>query len=557
MSRFVDTLVTTAQHTSRGIVTGEPHHPRRQTWGQVHAQARGVATALVTKGLRPGGAVAVLAAEPELVAPAVQGVWLAGGSVTMLHQPTPRTDLAEWGHGTLQVLEMISADVVLLDTSFAPVASTLADKGIRHQLLTEAVDTPQPYGTPIPVASGEQDTALLQLTSGTTAVPKAVRITHGNLLANITAIAERGQLDPDQDVMMSWLPLFHDMGMIAFLTVPMTLGLELVKITPADFLGSPLLWPTLLDKYRATITGAPSFAYALLRKQLARVRDSATFDLSSLRIALNGAEPIDEAVIRGFTEVGVRFGLQPECVLAAYGLAEATLAVSAAQTAGGLLVDVVDASRLDEDNLAVPAAAGSPTRQFSRLGAPLRGLEVRAASPDGTLLGARQVGELLVRGESVTPGYLTVDGPLTTQDEQGWLHTGDLGYLADGEVVICGRSKDVIIMAGRNIYPTDIERVVGSVEGVRAGNTAAVRLHAGTRREGFAIIAESPHAGDADAELQLAQEIISRTVDTVGVRPTTVQIVEAGSLPKTPSGKLRRAEAARHLSSSQPLPAKA
>jgi fatty-acyl-CoA synthase len=185
-------------------------------------------------------------------------------------------------------------------------------------------------------------------------------------------------------------------------------------------------------------------------------------------------------------------------------------------------------------------------RRFPLLGPPLPGLTARVVDEDGMVLGDREVGAIQLSGESVTPGYLTVHGPVPTQDADGWLDTGDQGYLADGVVVVCGRLKDVIIMGGRNIYPTDIERAAGQVEGVRAGNVVAVRLDVGsgvgsTRRESFAVVVESRKAGDADAETAIRKEVTARVVDAVGARPARVVVVAPGSLPKTPSGKLRRA----------------
>jgi fatty-acyl-CoA synthase len=344
-------------------------------------------------------------------------------------------------------------------------------------------------------------------------------------------------------VMLSWLPLFHDMGMVGFLTLPMAIGVELVKTTPADFLTGPLLWPALISKYGGTVTAAPNFAYAMVGRRMAKVDEPDAYDLSRLRIALNGAEPIDEAAVRGFVEAGARFGMPAECVLAAYGMAEATLAVSFAPLFTGLTVDTVDADELEAHNRAVPAT-GAGARVFSLLGPPLPGLEVTAVDEDGRPLPDRRVGELRVRGEAVTPGYLTVHGPLATQDADGWLATGDLGYLVDGQVVVCGRIKDVIIMGGRNIYPTDIERAAQSVEGVRPGNAVAVRLDAGSRRERFAVAVESAVAGDEAAERLLAKEITARVLDAVGARPVGVFVLGAGTLPKTPSGKLRRSAAA-------------
>lgn len=547
MSRFVDTLLATASASARGIVTGEPTAPRHQTWGEVHEHARRMAGALVGAGLRPGQAVAVLATEPAIIAPAVQAVWLAGGSVTMLHQPTARTDLELWSRDTVRVLNMIGSRLVLLGAPFEALAPVLDRHGIGYRLLP-SLSNGDPLAAPAPTDEGA--TALLQLTSGSTADPKAVRITHGNLMANVISMVQAARLDPARDVMVSWLPLFHDMGMVGFLTVPMTVGIALVKVTPTDFLAGPLLWPALISKYRGTVTAAPNFAYAIVGHRLVKAAPgprngagsgmSARYDLSTLRIALNGAEPIDEAAVHGFTAAGAWFGMSAKCVLAAYGMAEATLAVSFAPVHRGLTVDRIDAAELENHNRAVPSAA-EHARSFALLGPPLPGLEVNVVDWRGQVLAERQVGELRVRGAAVTPGYLTMNGPVPTQDADGWLATGDLGYLADGQIVVCGRRKDVIIMGGRNIYPTDIERAALAVDGVRAGNAVAVRLEAGTRRERFAVAVESTRVGDDDAERGLRKEVAARIMDAVGVRPVEVFVLGPGSLPKTPSGKLRRA----------------
>ncbi|OLF15264.1 fatty acyl-AMP ligase [Actinophytocola xanthii] len=540
MSRFVDKLVETANTGGRrrGVTTGEPTEPLHTTWAQVHEQARAMAGALVTGGLARHDAVAVLAAQPAAIGPAVQAVWLAGGSVTMLHQPTPRSDLAVWAEDTVRVLNMIGSKLVLLGAPFDQLAPLLDEHGIGYQLIDGLAS-----GTPLSsIVEVEEDApALLQLTSGSTADPKAVRITHGNLLANISAMAERAELDEDKDIMVSWLPMFHDMGMVGFYTTPMLMGIELVKVTPVDFLSAPLLWARLISNYRGTITAAPNFAYALLGRRLAGADED--FDLSTLRIALNGAEPIDEKAVESFVSAGARFGMPAECVFPAYGMAEGTLAISFARPFIGLRLDHVDAEKLEAENRAVPVDPATATRSFALLGPPLSGFEVSIVSLEGEVLGDREVGEIRVRGESVTPGYLTVDGPVPTQDDQGWLHTGDLGYTVDGEVVICGRAKDVIILAGRNIYPTDIERAASAVDGVRAGNAVAVRLDAGTRRERFAVVVESRLAGDPAAEKVVRKEVGARVFEAVNARPVAVVVLPPGTLPKTPSGKLRRAAA--------------
>jgi fatty-acyl-CoA synthase len=545
MSRFVDVLLATAGSSDKGIVIGEPAAPVRRTWAQVHTEALAMAGSLVEGGLAPGSAVAILAADPALIAPAIQAVWLSGGSVTMLHQPTPRTDLAVWAEDTLRVLSMIDSKLVLLGSPFDQLAPVLTDHNIPYRLLSELKGTPLAE----PVAVGEDAHALLQLTSGSTSDPKAVRITHGNLYSNITAMADRAGLDTVNDTMVSWLPLFHDMGMVGFLTVPMTLGIELVKVTPPDFLRAPLLWMDLISRYRATITAAPNFAYAMVGRRMSNANDG-DYDLSTLRLALNGAEPIDAAAVKAFTDAGARFDMPPECVFPAYGMAECTLAVSFAPLFTGLTLDYIDAHALEVDRRAVAVSPSESARSFAVLGKPLPEVEASVVDSEGVVLGNREVGEIRLRGAAITPGYLTVDGPLSIQDSDGWMPTGDIGYLIDGEIVVCGRNKDVIILAGRNIYPTDIERAAGAVEGVRAGNAVAVRLDAGTRRERFAVVLESKVAGDADEEARIRREVAGRVFEAVEARPVAVVVLAPGTLPKTPSGKLRRSAAGEQLAES-------
>ncbi|MFP5022466.1 fatty acyl-AMP ligase [Pseudonocardia phyllosphaerae] len=553
MSRFLATLLESAtgpDRDARGMTTGEPHEPVRRTWAEIHRAALGAADALRRPGpsgepvLPDGAAVGVLAGEPAQIAPVVQAVWLCGGSVTMLHQPTPRTDLAVWAEDTVATLDMIGAATVLLGPPFDALAPVLTERGVPFRMLADLDGDPAAVTASADVA-GEDDTALLQLTSGSTGNPKAVRITHANLDANIAAMVAASELDVARDRMVSWLPLFHDMGMVGFLTVPMTVGLELVSVTPADFLTRPRLWAELISKYGGTVTAAPNFAYAVLARQLVRVDDGA-LDLSTLRIALNGAEPIDPAAVAAFTDAGARFGLRPGAVLCAYGMAETALGVSFAPVGAGLVVDRVEADALEEHHRAEPAAE-RPAREFPELGPPLPGIEVRVTGSDGAPRGPREVGALQLRGRAVTPGYLTVDGPVATQDADGWFDTGDEGYLTEaGAVVVCGRTKDVIIMGGRNIYPTDIERAAGAADGVRAGNVVAVRVAAGEGRgrESFAIAVEAKGADTEEAVKAIRDDVVRRVVSAVGVRPAEVAVLAPGSLPKTPSGKLRRAATA-------------
>jgi fatty-acyl-CoA synthase len=536
VSRFTDRMYSNAYSSTNGMVTGEPHKPVRHTWREVHDTARRIAGGLAGLGVGHGDAVGVLAGAPVEIAPTAQAVWMRGASLTMLHQPTPRTDLLLWAEDTTTVIDMIEARVVVVSDPFMAAVPVLQERGIRvvtiEQLLAaEPID---------PVDTGEEDLALMQLTSGSTGSPKAVQITYRNLVSNAEAMFVGAEYNMDTDVIVSWLPLFHDMGMTGFLVVPMYFGAELVKITPIDFLRDTLLWAKLIDKYKGTMTAAPNFAYALFAKRLRKQAQPGQFDLSTLRWALSGAEQVKPADVEDLIAAGAPFGLRPEAILPAYGMAETTVAVSFSECGAGLVVDEIDTDLLAALRRAVPATTGN-TRRLATLGPLLGGLAARIVDEVGNVLPTCGVGVIQLRGEPVTRGYTTMGGFVPTQDEQGWYDTGDLGYLTEnGHVVVCGRVKDVIIMAGRSIYPTDIERAAERVEGVRPGCAVAVRLDAGHSRESFAVAVESNAFEDPAEVRRIRHQVAHEVVAEAGMRPRTVVVLGRGTIPKTPSGKLRR-----------------
>ncbi len=539
MSQFTETMYANAQWSLKGMVTGEPDAPVRHTWAEVHDRARHVAGGLAASGVGHGDAVAVLAGAPVEIAPTAQGIWMRGASLTMLHQPTPRTDLQRWAEETTAVINMIGAAAVVVSDPFMPAAPLLSELGMRVLTVADLLK-----GRPIvPVHTDDDDIALMQLTSGSTGSPKAVQISHRNFVANAEAMIAGCDFDVDNDVIVSWLPCFHDMGMTGYLTVPMYYGAELVKITPMDFLRDTLLWARLIDKYKGTMTAAPNFAYNLFAKRLRRQATPGEYDLSSLRWALSGAEQVDPLDVEDLCDAGKPFGLRPEAIIPAYGMAETTVAVSFSECGGGMKVDEVDADLLAVLHRAVPASKGR-TRRLVSLGQPLEGLEVRVVDEDGSVLSSRGVGVLEVRGEPVTKGYITEAGFIHAQDERGWYDTGDLGYLTEaGDIVVCGRLKDVIIMAGKNIYPTDIERAACRVAGVRPGCSVAVRLEAGRSRETFAVAVETKEYQDPAEVRRIQHQVAHEVFAEVDVRPRNVAVLQPGMIPKTPSGKLRRAHA--------------
>jgi fatty-acyl-CoA synthase len=537
VSRFTEKMYRSALNAKTGMVTGEPDAPVRHTWGEVHQNARRIAGGLAAAGVGHGDAVGVLAGAPVEIAPTAQGLWMRGASLTMLHQPTPRTDLGLWALDTATVIDMIEAKTVVVSDPFLAAIPVLEERGVKvvtvEQLLAaEPID---------PIETNEDDVALMQLTSGSTGSPKAVVITHRNVYSNAEAMFIGAEYDVERDVMVSWLPCFHDMGMIGFLTVPMYFGAELVKVTPMDFLRDTLLWAKLIDKYKGTMTAAPNFAYALFAKRLRKQAKPGQFDLSTLRFALSGSEPVEPTDVEDLIDAGKPFGLRPDAILPAYGMAETTLAVAFSKCGAGLVVDEVDADLLAALRRAVPATKGN-TRRLASLGPLLQDLEARIVDEDGNVLPARGVGMIELRGEALTPGYITMGGFVAAQDQHGWYDTGDLGYLMEnGHVVVCGRVKDVIIMAGRNIYPTDIERAACRVDGVRPGCAVAVRLDAGHSRETFAVAVESNAWEDPAEVRRIEHQVAHEVVREVDMRPRNVVVLGPGTIPKTPSGKLRRA----------------
>jgi fatty-acyl-CoA synthase len=531
-------MSATARFSQRHLTAGTVADPVRMTWDEVHEQAKRMAGGLAARGIGRQGSVAVLATDAADIAPLAQAAWLSRAAVTMLQQPTPRTDLEVWLADTVRATLMIKADVVVIGEQFLGALDPLAAHGLAV-CTVESLRRADPIGFDMSDHAAESDVALRQLTSGSTGVPKAVEISHGNLAANAVALHDGLELDIDTDVMASWLPLSHDMGMIAFVCFPMQLGIETVVVPPEEFLKRPLVWAELISKHRATITSGPNFAYSVLARVLQRA-DPGDIDLSSLRIAVNGAEPIDHRDMAEFSAVGARFGLRPTALTPAYGLAEATLVASLGSAHGQAVVDHASRQAIAKADRAEPARDTTDVQHVVCVGSPVTGLDLRI-SRNGTALAPREIGAIELRGPMIAENYLTTDGVVLLAAD-GWFDSGDLGYLdEEGRLHVCGRTKDLIVLAGRNLYPHDIERAAEGVDGVRRGCVIALRVD--TDREGFAVLAEVRNATDDDARARISREIAARVSSQVGHRPRDILLFRAGALPKTPSGKLRRSSA--------------
>jgi fatty-acyl-CoA synthase len=525
--------------TQSGSITfvGASEAAERVEWARVHDDARGMAAVLQARGVGPGDHVALLGPTTRPLVTAIEATWLAGATVVVLPLPMRLASIEEFVAQTRARATAADAALVVLDDDLAPFLEPRPGDP-PMALLSELAPGPgRPRAHSYERPSDDPDAlAILQFTSGSTAEPKGVMLPHNRVLANLDAARVGVALDPADDVLLSWLPLYHDMGLIGLLTLPMITGTDLVLAGAQDFMASPARWMEWMSAFGGTATAGPNFAYALAARALARLDG---LDLSRWRIGLNGAEPIDPSTVEDFCAAGARHGLDPHAVFCAFGMAEVTIAGTFPAPGAGMTVDSIDRRVLETDRYAAPRGPGEAgTRRLARLGRAVEGLELRIVEPEtGRPMREREVGELELRGTSVTPGYYRRPTETARAFRDGWLRTGDLGYLVDGELVVCGRIKDVIIVGGRNVFPEDVERAVASVAGVRAGNVIAFGVEGRRGREDVVVVAETR----AD-EIGPVRDAVSRSVrQAVGVPLRDLVLVSPGTLPKTSSGKLQRA----------------
>jgi fatty-acyl-CoA synthase len=519
---------TDGGHALTFVVSGETDVV---PYAQLHEEARGYAAALQSLGVGPGDHVGILGPTSRPLVTAIQAVWLAGATVVVLPLPMRMGSIEEFVDQTRSRIAHADIRLVLVDPELAPFIEPAHDD--PPMVGWEALR--QGRAAAWDRADDDLDRlAILQFTSGSTSDPKGVMLPHRTVGANLDAIAHATSLDPDDDVLVSWLPLYHDMGLVGLLTTGLTSGTPLVLGAPTDFTSSPGRWMEWMSTYGGTATAGPNFSYVLAARALSR---GDQLDLSRLRIALNGAEPVDPATVARFVEAGARHGLRPGAVFPAFGMAEVAIAGTFPEPMSGLRIDAVDRRVLEAERYAAPV---DPERDGARhlaiLGRPVQGLEVRVVDPiTGDELADREVGELEIRGTSVTPGYYKRPEVNAEVFHDGWLRTGDLAYLLDGEMVMCGRIKDVIIVGGRNVFPEDIERALADVDGVRAGNVIAFGVDL-QGKEGVVVVAESK---TEDATL-VRTTVAARVREAVGLPAKDIVLVQPGSLPKTSSGKLQR-----------------
>ncbi|MEY2974303.1 MAG: hypothetical protein RIR49_723 [Actinomycetota bacterium] len=520
-----------------------PDGPEFVPWARIHDDARAVGAALQARGLLPGDHVAILGPTSRALMTAVRGCWMSGIASMVLPLPMRMGSLDEFVSSTRARIRHGDAKLVLIDSQLAPFYEAApGDPPIvpLDDVLPGAPGVPS--GDRLEVPAHDPDRlVILQYTSGSTSEPKGVMIPDRVLTANIDAACEAASLRPDE-VMVSWLPLYHDMGLVGFLAIPMTTGVDLVQAAPQDFMAHPGHWMEWISTWRGTATAGPNFAWVLATRALRRAEG---LDLSSLTLALSGAEPVDPKAMDAFCAAASRFGFDPGAVFPAFGMAEVAIAGTFPRRGQGLRFDTVDREVLERSRVAKPVEVVDQddlavrARRLPLLGRAVPGLEMKVVDPDThEEVPERHVGELLLRGTSVTPGYYKRDDATAALFHDDWLCTGDLAYVLDGELVLCGRIKDVIIVGGRNVFPEDIERAVGVLDGVRAGNVIAVGVEGYKGKETVVVVAEVR----TDAPESVREAIHHRTLEVCGLPPRDVMLVKPGTLPKTSSGKLQRAK---------------
>ncbi len=510
------------------------------SYAQLEEGARVVASGLAQTGVQPGSTVALMLPTSAGYLRAFLGVLLVGAIPVPIYPPTRPSQLEEHVHRHAGILTNAGVDTLVTFHEARTVARLLRSRvpTLRNVLSIGELSERASVWSARPGASADT-IAMLQYTSGSTGAPKGVILTHGNLLSNIRAMGNTiGAMD--SDVFVSWLPLYHDMGLIGAWLGSLYFGCLFVVMPPTAFLRQPACWLRTIHEHRATLSASPNFGYELCARRLTD-EDLQGLDLSCWRIAFNGAEPVMPDTLDRFSRRLAPYGFRQEAMTPVYGLAEAAVGLTFPPIGRGALADRIDRGEMMRKGRAVPVSADRPDAlRFVSSGQPLPGYEVRIVDASGSEAPERVEGSVQFTGPSATAGYYQNPGATQQLLRGGWLETGDRGYMAGGELYITGRVKDIIIRRGRHIYPDEIEQAVGELEGVRKGCVAAFGTHeAATATEKLVVLAETRYT-DPALLAELKARINERVVATVGEPPEEIVLSGPHTVLKTSSGKLRR-----------------
>ncbi|KRE29883.1 acyl-phosphate glycerol 3-phosphate acyltransferase [Mycobacterium sp. Soil538] len=505
----------------------------------LHTEAVAVAAGLVARDVMPGDTIAIMLPTSRQYFVTFAGVVLAGAVPVPIYPPARRSQLPDHLRRHARILN--NARAVLLVT--VPEAVSLGNllranvDSLRRVVVAGSLADAAAGALPRPRPA---DLALVQYTSGSTGQPKGVALTHDNLLANIRAMGEVVAVS-GADTFVSWLPLYHDMGLIGAWLSSLYHGIPLVVMAPQLFLTRPSRWLRAIHANRGTISAGPNFAYELCLSKISEA-ELEGIDLSSWRLAFNGAEPVSPSTIERFTERFAPHGFQRNAMTPVYGLAECAVGLAFPPLGRGPLIDHIDRDRFARSGRANPVKAhGREALSFVACGQPLPRHEIRVVDATGAELGDRRQGRIEFRGPSATAGYFHNPSATRSLFHGDWLDTGDLGYIADADLYVTGRVKDLIIRAGRNLHPAELEEAVGNIAGVRRGCVAVFASAAPAGGAERLVVVAETRATDEQTTDALRTEIVSTTVDLLGVPPDDVVLAPPRSVPKTSSGKIRRA----------------
>ncbi|WP_260294214.1 AMP-binding protein [Sedimenticola hydrogenitrophicus] len=520
-------------------ILGDEDEQDTVTYRQLWEGATRVAAALQQRGLQTGESVAIMLPTGREYFFGFFAVLMAGGIPVPIYPPARRSQLEDHLRRHSGILNNCQASMLITVSEARMIGQLLKSQVVSLRDITTVSDLLAQPGEYVRPVIGSSDIAFIQYTSGSTGSPKGVVLTHANLLANIRAMGEAVEADSN-DVFVSWLPLYHDMGLIGAWLGSMYFAFSFIVMSPLTFLTRPQRWLWAMHHYRGTLSAAPNFGYELVLK---RVPDEVLkgFDLSHWRCAFNGAEPVSPDTISRFTRRLSQAGFKAEAMMPVYGLAESSVGLAFPPLHTVPRIDYVQREAFTHTAHARQSdVSDSSALSFVTGGQPLPGHAIRIVDRDGKPLPERHEGALQFQGPSSTSGYYR--NPEATQQlfRDEWLDTGDLAYLADGYLFVTGRSKDLIIRAGRNIYPQEVEEVVSNIEGVRKGCVVAF----GTREprtgtERLVLIAETRQQ-DERARQSIEKEITSVASDLIGLPPDEVILAPPHTVLKTSSGKVRR-----------------
>jgi fatty-acyl-CoA synthase len=537
-----DTLTQALDYAATGE-TGLNFHDlrgklvRALPYRELREEAQRTARGLLAAGLAPGERLGLVADTTADFVIAFFACQYAGIAPVPMPLPAPLGGREAYVGQIGRMLSAAAAAAVMAPPEFEAWIGEAATAAEVPRVLRLA-ELPAEADAALPPIGPDQ-TSYLQFSSGSTRAPTGVVVSHRALMANAVAITRDGLQVRPQDRAVSWLPLYHDMGLIGFLLSPVASQMTVDYLPTAGFVRRPLLWLELMHRHGGTISYSPSFGYDLC----ARRGDAAgDHDLSGWRIAGVGGDMVRPGPLQAFAERFASAGFRPTAFVASYGMAEATLALTMAPLDRGLVAEVVDVDRMEREGLAASADAAARRRAFVRCGPILPGHELQVRSETGEVLPERRVGRIFVRGPSLMREYFR-DGPATAAvlSPDGWLDTGDLGYLADGEITPTGRSKDLILLNGRNVWPQDLEWTAESgVEGLRSGDVAAISQ--GQETEEKVVLLVQCRSSDPEVRRRITDDVAALMRARHGV-DAAVRLVGARALPQTSSGKLSRAKA--------------